>query len=183
MPHLVQMDKKYSKKGMVMVGAEVQGSSPDAIKKMAADHKLQFTITKGISGPSLSRGIPHMAVFDVKGDLVYHGHPSNPESEKAIKDALKDATPPDTASAGNDPFAKPKYLVDERTWTDTEGRTLKAAMISLEGNSGKFRFPNGRIFNFDITKLSEEDQTLIKGKTDTAPEKTEEEPEKDKFDF
>ena len=182
MPHLVQMDKKYSKKGMVMVGAEVQGSSPDAIKKMAADHKLQFTITKGISGPSLSRGIPHTAVFDVKGELVYHGHPSNPATEKAIKDALKDATP-DTASAGNDPFAKPKYLVDERTWTDKEGRTLKAAMISLEGNNGKFRFPNGRTFNFDITKLSEEDQTLIKGKTGTASKETEEEPDKDKFDF
>ena len=183
MPHLVQMDKKYSKKGMVMVGAEVQGSSPDAIKKMAADHKLQFTITKGISGPRLANGIPHTAVFDVKGDLVYHGHPSNPATEKAIKDALKDATPPVTAATRNDPFAKPKYLVDERTWTDKEGRILKAAMISLEGNSGKFRRPNGRTFNFDITKLSEEDQTLIKSKAGTAPETTEEEPEKNKFDF
>ena len=181
MPHLVQMDKKYSKKGMVMVGAEVQGSSPDAIKKMADDHKLQFTITKGISGPSLSNGIPHMAVFDVKGDLVYHGHPSNPATEKAIKDALKDATPPGTAAAGNDPFAKPKYLVDERTWTDKEGRILKAAMISLEGNDGKFRRPNGHTFNFDITKLSEEDQTLIKSKA--APGEKEQEADKNKFDF
>jgi hypothetical protein len=183
MPHLVQMDKKYSKKGMVLVGAEVQGSSPDAIAKIATNHKLQFTITKGISGPSLSNGIPHMAVFDVKGDLVYHGHPSNPATEKAIKDALKDATPPGTEAAGNDPFAKPKYLVDERTWTNTDGKTLKAAMVSLKGNTGQFRFSNGRTFNFDITKLSEEDQTLIKSKAGTAPEKSEEEPEKNKFDF
>ncbi|MFP6873161.1 MAG: hypothetical protein VCA55_06580 [Verrucomicrobiales bacterium] len=183
MPHLVQMDKKYSKKGMVLVGAEVQGSSPDAIKKMAADHKLQFTITKGISGPSLSNGIPHMAVFNVKGDLVYHGHPSNPATEKAIKDALKDATPPDTATAGNDPFAKPKYLVDERTWTNTDGKTLKAAMISLKDNIGKFRFPNGRTFNFDITKLSEQDQTLIKSKAGTPPGEEEQDPFKNRLDL
>ena len=168
---------------MVMIGAEVQGSSPEAISKIAANHKLQFTLTKGISGPRLANGIPHTAVFDVKGNLVFNGHPSNPATEKAIKDALKDATPPSSGGAGNSFFNKPQHLVDERTWTNSDGKTLKAAMISLKGKIGKFRFPNGRTFNFDITKLSEDDQSLIKEKAATAQEKAGELPEKNKFDF
>ena len=34
MPHLVQMDRKYAKKGMVLVGAEVQGSNDEKIKEV-----------------------------------------------------------------------------------------------------------------------------------------------------
>ena len=183
MPHLVQMDRKYSKKGMVLIGAEVQGSAPDAIEKAVDDHKLKFTVTKGVSGPNLSNGIPHMAVFGVNGDLVYHGHPSNPETEKAIKTALKDVKEDLSGSTGSgtDPFAKPKYLVDERTWTNADGRKLVAALISLEGGKGKFRFRNGRVFDYDISKLSTVDQELIKGKTES--EEEEEEEEEDRFDF
>ena len=87
MPHLVQMDKKYSKKGMVLIGAEVQGSVEDKINEIIDEHKVQFTVTKGVSGPNLSNAIPHMAVFSTKGDLVFNGHPNN--AEKAIKTALK----------------------------------------------------------------------------------------------
>src|SRR5210317_1128141 len=108
MPHLVQMDKKYSKKGMVLVAPEVQGSTPESVKEMAEDRKLKYTITKGISGPSLSRGIPHMAVFDTKGKLVFTGHPMNKDAEKAIKTALKDATGDDDSSSENSIFDKPK---------------------------------------------------------------------------
>ena len=163
---------------MVMIGAEVQNSSPEAIAKIANSHKLKFTLTKGIRGPRLSNGIPHTAVFDVKGNLVFNGHPSNPATENAIKAALKDATPPSTDSAGNSFFNKPKYLVDERTWTNADGKTLKAAMVSLNGKTGKFRFPNGRTFNYDITKLSEDDQSLIKEKAASQEHKGYQEAEK-----
>ncbi|NCG27335.1 MAG: hypothetical protein GWP42_07320, partial [Verrucomicrobiales bacterium] len=180
MPHLVQMDRKYSKKGMVLIGAEVQGSAPDAIEKAVDDHKLKFTVTKGVSGPSLSNGIPHMAVFGVDGNLVYHGHPSNPETEKAIKTALKDVKDgglSDSAESGTDPFARPKYLVNERTWTNADGRKLVAALISLDGEEGKFRFTNGREFDYDISKLSTDDQELIQSKSGSETEEEEEEEE------
>ena len=87
MPHLVQMNKKYSKKGMVLIGAEVQGSAEDKINEIIDEHKVQFTVTKGIIGPNLSNSIPHMAVFATNGDLVFNGHPNN--AEKAIKIAKK----------------------------------------------------------------------------------------------
>ncbi len=166
-----------------MIGAEVQNSSPEAIAKIANSHKLKFTLTKGIRGPRLSNGIPHTAVFDVKGNLVFNGHPSNPATEKAIKNALKEATPPNTDSSGNSFFNKPKFLVDERTWTNADGKTLKAAMVSLSGKTGKFRFPNGRMFNYDITKLSEDDQLLIKEKAAPSEEKSDQETEKNRFEF
>ena len=166
-----------------MIGAEIQNSSPEAIAKIANSHKLKFTLTKGIRGPRIYNGIPHTAVFDVKGNLVFNGHPSNPATEKAIKDALKEATPPNTDSSSNSFFNKPKYLVDERTWTNADGKTLKAAMVSLSGKTGKFRFPNGRMFNYDITKLSEDDQLLIKEKAAPSEEKSDQETEKNRFEF
>ena len=69
MPHLVQMDKRYSKKGLHIVAPEVQGSSVEAIEEIVKNEKMKFTVTKGISGPSLTRGIPHAAVFDVSGKV------------------------------------------------------------------------------------------------------------------
>ena len=183
MPHLVQMDKKYSKKGMVLIGAEVQGSAEDKINEIIDEHKVKFTVTKGVSGPNLSNAIPHMAVFSTKGDLVFNGHPNN--AEKAIKTALKDVKE-ESSSDESSFFSKPKYLIDERTWTNSEGKKLKAALISLEGEVGKFRFSNGRTFNYDITKLSAEDQGLIKDTTnENADDEDEDEEEKgdDRFDF
>ncbi len=184
MPHLVQMNRKYSRKGMVLIGAEVQGSSKEAIEEMVEDHGLEFTITKGISGPSLSRGIPHMAVFNVEGELVYHGHPSNPDTEKAIRDALKEVE--EEGGGADDPFARPTNLVEQREWTNADGRKMTATLLSLEGTTGKFRFPNGRQFDYDISNLSDDDQALIRDKAgDSAGEEPAEEDEEDedRFEF
>ena len=63
MPHLVQMEKKLSKKGLVVVAPEVQGSSEEDIKKLVDKNKIGYTVTKSISGPRLGNGIPRTAVF------------------------------------------------------------------------------------------------------------------------
>ena len=174
------MERKYAKKGMVLVGAEVQRSDDDKIKEVIDQQGLKFTVTKGISGPSLSNAIPHMAVFDVKGDLVFKGHPN--QAEKAIKTALKDVKEDSSTEEELSIFTKTKYLIDERIWTNNKGKKLKASLISLEGNTGNFRFSNGRKFNYDITKLSVEDQTLIKNKSNIEGEEEEEE-EENRFEF
>ena len=171
---------------MVLVGAEVQRSDDDKIKEVVEKQGLKFTVTKGIAGPSLSNAIPHMAVFDVKGDLVFKGHPN--QAEKAIKTALKDVKEDSSTTEEPSIFTKPKYLIDERIWTNDKGKKLKASLISLEGNTGNFRFSNGRKFNYDITKLSVEDQTLIKNKSNIEGEEKEEkeeeeEEEEDRFEF
>lgn len=162
MPHLVQMEKKYAKKGLTIVAPEVQGSSVEAIEEMAEDKKLNYTITKSIRGPSLSRGIPSMAVFNTKGKLIFVGHPMSRDAEKVVKDALKEVTSTDSDSGSSSIFDKPKNLIEERSWTNSEGKAITATLVSLEGDTGHFKFPNGKKFDYDITKLSADDQTVIK---------------------
>ena len=162
MPHLVQMEKKYAKKGLTIVAPEVQGSSVEAIEKMADDKKLNYTITKSISGPSLSRGIPSMAVFDTKGKLVFVGHPMSRDAEKVVKDALKEVKMTDSDSDAGSIFDKTPDLVAQRTWKNSEGKAIEATLVSLEGNTGHFKFSNGKKFDYDITKLSADDQSVIK---------------------
>ncbi|MGY8639653.1 MAG: TlpA family protein disulfide reductase [Verrucomicrobiales bacterium] len=163
MPHLVQMEKKLSKKGLVVVAPEVQGSSEEDIKKLVDKNKIGYTVTKSISGPSLGNGIPRTAVFDVSGKLIYVGHPMADETEKAIKKALKDATPDGDSGSSSTGLAPRKAdLVANRGWTNSEGKAIEAALVEVVGTTGHFKFPNGRKFEYDVTKLSAADQELIK---------------------
>ena len=82
---------------------------------------------------------------------------------------------------GSEMCIRDRYLIDERTWTDADGKKLVAALVSFVGSKGKFRFKNGREFNYEISKLSTEDQGLIKSKTGYEP--IEEEEEERIFDF
>ncbi|MDA0814840.1 MAG: hypothetical protein O3C21_20875 [Verrucomicrobia bacterium] len=160
------MDRSYAKKGLLLIGAESQESPIAEIQKIVDENRVKFPITNGASGPIDVPGIPHMFVFDTKGKLVFSGHPGNEEAEKAIRKSLKVATGTegDTASSGKssslDVFQR-KDLVAERSWTNSDGRALVASLISLSGTTGTFRRPDGRTFEFDITKLSEDDQKMI----------------------
>ena len=167
------MDRSYAKKGLLLIGAESQGSSTEDIQKIVDDNRVKFPITKGASGPIDVPGIPHMFVFDTKGKLVFSGHPGNADAEKAIRKSLKEvaATEGDAASSEKssalDVFQR-KDLVAERSWTNSDGRALVASLTSLSGTTGTFRRPDGRTFEFHITKLSEEDQKIITAAQDSA---------------
>ena len=169
MPHLVQMDKKLSKKGLVIVSPEVQGSSEEDIKEVLEENDAEYTVTKGITGPRLISGIPATAVFDVSGKLIYVGHPSNPETEKVIKKALKEATPDEDSDSSSSGLTSRKAdLVANRKWTNNDGKEMEAALVDLTGNTGHFKFPNGRKFDYDITNLSDTDQAAIKAANEAA---------------
>lgn len=163
MPHLVQMDKRNRKKGLHVIGAEVQGSSPEDIAKVVKDQDMEFTVTKGINGPIQVGGIPHMVVFDTSGKLVFRGHPMDDEAEKSIKRALRDVKESGigTASAGSSVFAKPTVLIEERTWTNAEGKSIRAAITKVDGDKIVFRMGNGRDVPYPIANLSEADQALL----------------------
>lgn len=154
------MDRRMKKKGLVIVAPEVQGSPDDAIKKLVDKTKISYTVTRGIRGPNLSDGIPHMAVFDVSGKLIFSGHPADPESEKVIKKALREVEDSNASTSGLG--AIKKDLVAMRAWNNAEGRTMQAKLIEVSGTTGQFQFSNGRRFEYDISKLSEADQEIIK---------------------
>ena len=173
MPHLVQMDKRYRKKGLVIIGAEVQGSDDAAIKKITDDHKVEFTVTKGVQGPSTGSGIPRTVVFDATGKAVFAGHPADDKFERAVKDALrelkKSGGAPTEETKSNFPEKK-QDLIAQRTWTNKEGKSIKAAVLSIDGDQVKFKLSNGKTANYEIANLSEEDQEIIQKAGEEADE-------------
>ena len=174
MPHLVQMDKKYGKKGLQIIGVHRQQATTEEIVKVAEKQKVKFPIVDNGSSPVAIKGIPHAFVFSAAGKLVYSGYPGD-DFDKAIKKELKNVKLAD-AGDKDDFFAprKPKAdgpLVPQRTWTNTDGKKLKAALLSVDGDKGKFLRSTGSTFSYDITKLSEEDQKLIKEKSGGGEEK------------
>ena len=166
------MDKKLSKKGLVIIAPERQGSSVEDINEIIEENKIKYTVTKNVSGPTLTQGIPATLVFDVSGKLAYIGRPSDPDAEKTIKKLLKDATPDEDADSSSSGLtARKPDLVANRKWTNNDTKEMEAALVDLTGNTGHFKFPNGRKFDYDITNLSDTDQAAIKAAHEAAAAK------------
>ena len=162
MPHLVEMDKKYSNKGLKIIAAEVQGSSKQAIGKIIEENNAGFTVTKGAQGPVSIAGIPHAVAFGADGKLIFKGHPASDEFKDVVKKALRDVqvveeNPGVLAALGD--------VIEQRTWTNSEGVEMTAAVTKIDGDKVIFRLQkNGKTVPYPISKLSEEDQKLIKEK-------------------
>lgn len=91
LPHIEKLAKR-NKADTIFIGAESQNSSDTEIKEVVKKNRLSYTITKGgVNGPVNFSGIPHAFVFDTTGKLIFHGHPSDRDFEKAIRNAGKPA--------------------------------------------------------------------------------------------
>lgn len=156
------MDRQLGKKGLTIIAPEVQGSEPAAIAALSEEHDITYTVTDGYDGPRTGNAIPRMAVFDIRGKMVFSGHPMDREAEKAIKEALKEVEVPEEEEE-NALMPRNSELIPMRNWTNSEGRSIEASLISIEGNTGQFKFRNGQQFEYDVTQLSAEDQEVIAG--------------------
>lgn len=153
MPHLVKMDKELSEKGLFIIADERQGSTVAQIKKVSENFKTEFTITQGSSGPSTGNGIPRVALFDVEGKMIFKGHPSDPKLKGLIKTALKEYRPKRKSN---------KPLVAQRKWTNTDGKVLTASVKAVNGEEITFTLTNRTTVKYQLNKLSDEDQKIIK---------------------
>jgi hypothetical protein len=164
MPHLVQLDKRYKKKGLSLITVECQNSPKDAIDGALKKARAEFPVTRGTTRPPTMQGIPHAAVFDAKGKLVFAGHPSDDDFERSIKKALKGVDADSGSSSDADPSdaTESKPVIESREWTNSDGRKITAAVVSIDGDKVKFKLSNGKEVPYAIAKLSEEDQELIK---------------------
>ncbi len=165
MPHLVQMDKKYAKKGLQIIGAHSQAATEEELKAIIKSYKINFPIATNVSRPVSFSGIPFMIVFGADGKLAYSGRLDG--AEKAIKKALKQvgATGEDDTESSSLLSTKTEALVELRTWTNAEGKTMKATLLSVKDGTGKFAFADGRKFDYALDKLSADDQKMIADKT------------------
>jgi len=162
------MDKRYRDKGLVVIGDECQGSTVEDIEEVAKDNRVGFTITKGTTrSPSMQR-IPHVIVFAPSGEAVFAGHPADDNFERAVKKALKDVG--EIAKEGDEPEVEEgKPVIDERSRTNAEGKTIRAAVLRVEGDKVVFKM-NGKEIPYPLDKLSEEDQKAITEATEKKSE-------------
>ena len=93
LPGLARMAKSGEKKGLVVVGCEVQGSTKEDILKAIRNARVTYPVMSGGAVPGGAGGIPRASVFDVTGKIIYNGSPSDPEFEKVVKIALREFKP------------------------------------------------------------------------------------------
>jgi thiol-disulfide isomerase/thioredoxin len=165
LPHLADLDRKYRDKGLVMIGAESQGSSKDEIKPLIEKAKVEYTIVDEATGPIEVTAIPRIFVFDRDGKLVYDGSPSGAPFEEAVNKAVGAAEAPaaasaETAGTSTDTTAKGP-LIDTRSWTNAEGRTIRAAVKAVDDTSVTFLMDGGKEVKYPLDKLSAESRQMI----------------------
>ncbi|NRB75905.1 MAG: DUF1549 domain-containing protein [Verrucomicrobiales bacterium] len=56
-----------------------------------------------------------------------------------------------------------------RTWTDLSGKTVEAEFIGTQGTLVKLKTSDGKLFEFDVAKLSEADRIFVKANLPTDP--------------
>jgi thiol-disulfide isomerase/thioredoxin len=157
LPHLAKMDKDNRDKGLFIIGAESQGSDKNDIKPLIEKAGVEYTITAGAEGPIEFNAIPRVFVFDTTGTLVYDGYPSGAPFEKSITDALEAAAAPVAAVA---PVAAGP-LIASRSWKNSAGVEITAAVKSADATNVTFIMPNGQEVVYAMEKLSEESRSAI----------------------
>lgn len=90
LPEMAKLAKRYEKKGLVVVGLEVQNGTKEQILELLKDARVKYPVTKGGNAPVSTGGIPHACIFGTDGKLLWHGHPGADEFERELKKALRD---------------------------------------------------------------------------------------------
>jgi hypothetical protein len=165
MPQLAALDKRYGKKGFQLIGIHAQSGSDEEILAVVKQTKVKFPIARDGSSAVNFSGIPHMFIFNPKGELVFEGHPAGGEADKIIRKELRNVNLPDDDDEDSafGPKKDPRApLVAERTWTSSDGRTLVATLISVENGTGRFKRKSGETFSLPLARLAAADQKVIK---------------------
>jgi thiol-disulfide isomerase/thioredoxin len=173
LPHLAEMDSKHRTSGLVIIGAECQGSTKDEMKPLLEKAKVDYTIVEGAEGPVEVTGIPRIFVFGADGMLVFDGRPSDPAFKEAVEDALEDAG----GSADAEMEAVAANLIEEREWTNATGGKIRAAVQSADETKVTFLMSNGKSVGYPLEKLSEESQEAINKALEATKEQDEDEEE------
>jgi thiol-disulfide isomerase/thioredoxin len=172
MPHLADLDKNYRGDGLVIIGAECQGSSKDDIEAIVKKAEVEFTITERANGPIEFSGIPRCHLFGRDGKLIYDGFPDEEKLKSAIRKALKEG--------GGEPAKKTedpnKPLVASRAWTNSEGKSITAAVKSVDDAKVVFIMTNGKEVTYPLDKLSESSKNDLKEAAKPAETVEEEDP-------
>lgn len=100
-PHLTELQRKYRKDGLIIIGAAGPGRG-ETLRKVKRFVKkrgeaIDYTIGFDESGATHARymgasgasGIPFAFLIDRKGNLVWRGHPGDPEMDDVLDRVMK----------------------------------------------------------------------------------------------
>lgn len=164
-PYFNKIAKSYDSKGLVLIGAHCQSASDEEILAMVKSQKIKFPVTTGTNGPINFSGIPHTAVFAADGTMLFHGHPDDKEFERALRTATKDAVAgsakPAAAASTTAAASSSGPLIPSRSWTNSDGKAVVAALMSVKDGIGTFRKADGNSFTYAVDKFSAADQDMI----------------------
>lgn len=169
LPHLAQLEKDNRAKGLVIIGAESQGSTKEEIKPLIEKAKVEYTITEDATGPIEVTGIPRAFVFNRQGKMVFDGNPNGKEFTEAVNKALADGAPA-TAATPTTPSSTPATpaaaapsapLIASSAWTNAEGKEIRAAVKSVDSTHVTFLMEGGKEVRYPLDKLSEESRNAI----------------------
>lgn len=167
LPHLAQLEKDNRAKGLVIIGAESQGSTKEQIKPIIEKAKVEYTITDSADGPLEVTGIPRAFVFNRLGKMVFDGNPNGKEFTEAVNKALAEGAPATAEAAATTPSATPGAaapaapLIASSTWTNTEGKEIRAAVKSVDATHVTFLMDGGKEVRYPLEKLSEASRNAI----------------------
>jgi thiol-disulfide isomerase/thioredoxin len=161
MPMFNSLAKRHESKGLKIIGAHSQSATDEEVQKVVKSLKIKFPVTASAQHPLKFSGIPHSAVFAADGTMLFEGHPGDKDFDRAVRDALKTASPAKDKATDDAPAKTTGPLVPERTWTNAEGKPLAAALITVADGQATFRRKDGTTFSYAIDKLSTADQELI----------------------
>lgn len=94
-PGLIELQKKYQKDGLEIVGVSVDQGGEELVKRFVADKKINYSVALSIPGLPESfgsfEGIPTTFVIDRKGMIrfMHEGYVEAEELENLIKPLLK----------------------------------------------------------------------------------------------
>ena len=158
LPHLAEMHREHRDKGLVVIGAECQMSTKDEMKPLLEKAKVEYTIVEGAEGPIDVTGIPRVFVFGTDGNLVFDGRPSGTEFETAVKDAL--AASKDSPT-GEEAAATVGNLIEERSWTNAAGGSIRAAVKTADDSKVTFVMVGGKEVSYPLEKLPQDSRDII----------------------
>jgi len=101
-PHLIELYKKFGGQGVVIMGLTDEPKAK--VEPFAKEMGMIYPVGCGSksSGSYGVTGIPHAAIVDTAGNVVWDGHPMQPDFESTLEAQLK-KTPPKVVSQPKGP--------------------------------------------------------------------------------
>lgn len=162
LPELAKIHKRYEKKGLEVVGMEVQNSKKEEITDLLDKARVKYPVVTGGSTPVNAGSIPHAHVFGTDGKLLWAGNPHDDGFLKAIRDGLRDVKETPASSSAGSAETKAGPVIATREWTNTDGKKIRAEVLRIEESQVIFRMNGSRELPYEIAKLSADDQKLIR---------------------